>query len=143
MLTELINAFRAGAELANAEVWKKRQVLVNALVAFLSAALAVAAAAGYTINLDDDGVRAIAGALAALVGLFNAGATVATTTRIGLPSRRDAVGADGADRVGDGADQGRHRAGDGAAGGDAGPDDPVPVLNDGAANDAFTNRSAG
>ena len=80
VVTDLLSAFRAGRELANAETWKKRQVLVNALVAVLTAAVALAA------FLD---VQAIAASVAAVVGLFNGAATVATTTRIGMPSKAD------------------------------------------------------
>ena len=89
LIGDFIQAFKAGKELANAETWKRRQVLVNSVAALGMAALSIAAAFGYRINLDADGVQAIAAAVAAIVGLFNAGATVATTTRIGLPDRAD------------------------------------------------------
>ena len=89
LIPDLFIAFRAGKELANAETWKRRQVLVNALVALLTAGVAIAAAFGYPLNLDANGVQAIAAAVAALVGVFNGAATVATTTRIGLPPKTD------------------------------------------------------
>ena len=100
MFADLFRAFRAGQELANAETWKKRQVLVNALVALLTAGMALAAAFGHPLNLDAQGVQAIAAAVAALVGLFNGAATVATTSRIGLPRKADdppGPGSDGGD----------------------------------------------
>lgn len=89
VVTDLFSAFRAGRELANTATWKKRQVLVNALVAVLTAAVALAAFLGHPVNLDSQDVQAIAAAIAALVGVFNGAATVATTTRIGLPSKAD------------------------------------------------------
>jgi len=89
VVTDLLSAFRAGRELANAETWKKRQVLVNALVAVLTAAVALAAFLGHQVNLDSQDVQAIAASVAAVVGLFNGAATVATTTRIGMPSKAD------------------------------------------------------
>lgn len=83
-LIDLFRVLRAGEELANAETWKKRQVLVNALTVLLSSGLAVAAAYGHAVAIDADGVASIAGAIAALVGVFNTWATVSTTERIGL-----------------------------------------------------------
>lgn len=101
-LIDLFRVLRAGEELANAETWKKRQVLVNALTVLLSSGLAVASAYGHTVNLDADGVAAIAGAVAAAVGVFNAWATVATTGRIGLPPAAGDPPAGGADGSGHG-----------------------------------------
>ena len=83
-LIDLFRVLRAGEELANAETWKKRQVLVNALTVLLSSSLVVASAYGHTVALDTEGVASIAGAIAALAGVFNAWATVSTTERIGL-----------------------------------------------------------
>ena len=89
MIGDIFRVLRAGVELSNAEVWKKRQVLVNALAAFLGALVALAAAFGHPLDIDAEGVNAIAGAVAAVVGLFNGWVTVASTRRIGLPPRND------------------------------------------------------
>lgn len=97
LINDIFSVFRAGKELANAETWKKRQVLVNALVALLTAGVAIAAAFGYPLNLDSQDVQTIAAAIAALVGVFNGAATVATTTRIGLPPKANDSPGDGTD----------------------------------------------
>ena len=89
MIGDIFRVLRAGVELTNAETWKRRQVLVNAVAALLGALVALAAAFGHPLDIDAEGVNAIAGAVAAVVGLFNGWATVATTTRIGLPPRGD------------------------------------------------------
>ena len=130
LIQDFFRVFRLGYELTNAELWKRRQVLVNTLAAFIGAAVAVAAAFGYPINLDSDGVNAIAGAIAALVGLFNAGATVATTTRIGLPNRGDDVLTARPDGSGHANDSGTDRAGIEPPGPGPGTDDSIPVLTD-------------
>ena len=54
-LIDLFRVLRAGEELANAETWKKRQVLVNALTVLLSSGLVVASAYGHTVALDTEG----------------------------------------------------------------------------------------
>ena len=102
---DLFRVFRAGEELANAETWKNRQVLVNALTVLLSSALAIAAANGHTVNIDQAGIAAIAGTVAALVGVFNGWATVATTERIGLSPKTVAPPAGGSDGTGYGSPQ--------------------------------------
>lgn len=89
MIGDIFRVLRAGVELTNAETWKRRQVAVNALAALLGALVALAAAFGHPLDIDADGVNAIAGGIAAVVGMFNGWATVATTTRIGLPPRGD------------------------------------------------------
>ena len=89
MIGDIFRVLRAGVELSNAEVWKKRQVLVNALAALLGALAALAAAFGHPLAIDQDGISALAAGIAAAVGVFNGWATVATTTRIGLPARGD------------------------------------------------------
>lgn len=82
----LFTALRQGYILKNPEVWKNRTVAINALVAVIGAALAIAKEFGYTLALSDDTVNA-----AALVvwGVFNAWSTVATTDKIGLRSKVD------------------------------------------------------
>lgn len=89
MIGEFFRVLRAGVELSNAETWKRRQVLVNALAALLGALVALAAAFGHPLAIDSDGVNAVAGGIATVVGLFNGWATVATTTRIGMPAKPD------------------------------------------------------
>lgn len=107
ILNDFFSAFRAGKELANAVTWKQAQVLTNALVALLTALVAIAAAFGYRIALDSAGVQSIAAAVVALVGLFNGGVTVATTVRIGLQPAAGNSRSGGNDRVADRGAEGR------------------------------------
>ena len=107
ILNDFFSAFRAGKELANTVTWKQAQVLTNALVALLTAAVAIAASFGYRLALDDAGVQSIAAAVVALVGLFNGGVTVATTVRLGVqPKAGDSRGG-GNDRMADRGAEGR------------------------------------
>lgn len=115
MIGEFFRVLRAGVELSNAETWKRRQVLVNALAALLGALAALAAAFGHPLAIDQEGVNALAGAVATVVGLFNGWATVATTTRIGLSARPDDAPPGRDDGSGDPGNAGEDRAGaDGA-----------------------------
>ncbi|KON79411.1 hypothetical protein PA01_12790 [Azoarcus sp. PA01] len=75
-------ALRHGASLADPAVWKRRQNLINALVGLLGAALVL-----YPMDISNDDIAAIVGGIAAVVGLFNAWATTATSTKVGLPPR--------------------------------------------------------
>lgn len=126
MIANIFRVFRAGQELANAEVWKKRQALANALVALLVPLAAIGAQAGYLPPLGQNDIELVAGGIAALLlGMFNLWATFATTRRIGLPPRPADLPAGTDDGSGDGSP-----AGDNASrrpDPDAG--DPVSILN--------------
>jgi len=89
IIGDLIGAFRAGKELRNAVTWKNAQLRVSLLVTILSAALGVAKLFGYDLNLSVEEITSIAVAVGVVGGLLNGGTTVATTTRIGLPSKSD------------------------------------------------------
>ena len=74
-----IVVLRHGEELTHAETWKSRQNSVNVLVALLGAAAVFA-----PIEISADDISAVAGGIAAVVGLFNAYTTTATSKRIGV-----------------------------------------------------------
>lgn len=90
----LFTALRQGYILKNPETWKNRTVAVNALMALLGVALAVAKGAGYDIPVSDEMLGAVAAGIWGIVGVFNSWSTVATTAKIGLRSSVDGVGPD-------------------------------------------------
>lgn len=134
LLGEFFNDFKAGSELAHAETWKKAQVLVNALVVLFTAGVAISGSFGYKIDISSDGVQSIAAGVATLVGLFNGGITVATTTRIGLQDKTRNARIDGTDGV-------ANRGVEGRTGVDSDVHSEVstPVKSE----DIFNNRSLG
>ena len=77
----ILDLFRYGGEVANAESWKRGQVTVNSLVALLAALVAMSRAFGYDIPVSNDGIAAIAGGLFAAVNLVF---TVVSSSRVGL-----------------------------------------------------------
>lgn len=85
---ELISVLRQGAMVANPVTWKNRQNLFNALGGFMVAAYTFARAAGWIqIDVSTADILDMATGIAAIGGVvFNVGATVATTDKIGLPS---------------------------------------------------------
>jgi len=95
-LPDFLRVIKAGEEVINPETWKNRQSLVNALVALLIPAVAIARSYGYAIPLSDDQIVQLVGLLTLL--LFNVWATLATSKRVGVPSKSGdapAVGTDG------------------------------------------------
>lgn len=86
-IIDLVNVLRKGAVVADPVVWKNRQNLVNALGGFMVAGYAFAQGAGWIhVNISTSDILAVATGVAAVFGVvFNIGATVATTTKIGLP----------------------------------------------------------
>ena len=71
---------------ANAATWKNRTLAVNAIVALLSALLAIAAAIGYRLDVTREELEALAAGLAALVAIGNSIMHIVTSARVGLPS---------------------------------------------------------
>jgi hypothetical protein len=80
-LSAIIDLFRKGSEVANAEAWKKGQITANTVIALLAAIAATARAFGYPIPVDNDSIAAIGGGLFALVNLIF---TVVSSSRAGL-----------------------------------------------------------
>lgn len=76
--------FRAGQSVADAVHLKNKQNLGNAIAVLLGLLVAVAKAYGVNIPLDDGQLVQLGGAAAILYGMFNVGATVASTDKIGL-----------------------------------------------------------
>ena len=74
-----ITVLRHGEELTHAETWKNRQNSINLLVALLGAAAVFS-----PVEISAEDISAIAGGIAAVVGLFNAYTTTATSKRIGV-----------------------------------------------------------
>lgn len=80
-LSAIIDLFRKGSEVANAEAWKKGQITANTVIALLAAIAATARAFGYPIPVDNDGIAAIGGGLFALSNVIF---TVVSSSRVGL-----------------------------------------------------------
>ena len=80
-LSAILDLFRYGGEVANAEAWKRGQVTVNSLVAILAALVALSRSFGYDIPVSNDGIAAIAGGVFAATNLVF---TVVSSSRAGL-----------------------------------------------------------
>ena len=91
-LTAFYRVFTAGQMVANPVAWKHGQITGGLVAGFLGACIATAKVLGYEIPLSDDQLLQIGGAVVALFGLFNAGATVASTDKLGLSPRPEPVG---------------------------------------------------
>lgn len=86
VIAELFQAFQRGKEVANPATWKNAQIAVNALSAFFAAVLAVAKGLGFDLGITEMQIDALAAGIVALVGVFNAVATVVSSRKVGLPS---------------------------------------------------------
>ena len=84
MISELIRALKAGEELKNKENWKNAQIITGALTSVAGAALMGLRFVGVEVPITDDQIVAIAGGIAAVLGLFNTYTTAATSKSVGL-----------------------------------------------------------
>lgn len=80
-------ALRYGSSLTDPAIWKQRQTRLNALVGLLGALVVLLPVVGVKIEVTSEDVLAIAGGIAAVVGLFvNPYLTTATSDKVGLPA---------------------------------------------------------
>lgn len=79
--------FTSGQAVVEAVRLKKLQISGGLIAGLLGALIALAKGFGYEIPLTDDQLLQIGGGAAALFGLLNAGATVASTDKFGLPAQ--------------------------------------------------------
>ncbi len=79
------NVFRAGQSVANPRALKQAQLATN-IAALLGAVVVLGRLFNYDLHLDDGEIVTLSGAIAIVLGLFNIGATVASTNKIGLPA---------------------------------------------------------
>lgn len=86
-LTAALAALRHGAILADPAGWKRRQNTVNALVGLLGAVIVLLPLVGVNLELSHEDIGAIAGGIAAVLGMFNGYVTTASTDKLGLPAR--------------------------------------------------------
>lgn len=100
MIADLLRALRAGEELTHAETWKRAQLWTASLTALLGAAVSISGAIGHPVPLTGEQITTLVSAVAVLVGVFNTYATIATTTRLGLPAGPGADDAGAADGSG-------------------------------------------
>lgn len=96
-ITSALRVFKAGKMVSNPEAWKKGQVAASSVSAFVFACIAAFSAwTGTEIDVDSLAVDSISVSVVALVpvviGVFNAVATVISTTKIGLQDEREHSG---------------------------------------------------
>ena len=87
LIKDIYDAFQIGKSLANSAAWKNRAVAGNALATLATLSMGIASVFGYQIDVDSDSVQAIAGGIASVIFLLNAGVHIITSDKIGLPSK--------------------------------------------------------
>lgn len=87
LVTSVWKALQAGYKLARSTTWKRRQIAVNAVAGLLAGLVGISKALGYELAVDEDTLLAVGGVVWAVVSLFDAGTTAATTASVGLPAR--------------------------------------------------------
>lgn len=84
-LMQWLDVFRKGSMVADPKVWKDRAGVTILLAGLIMAAVQLAKAYGYELPVDDETALALAGGIAAAVGLFS---NYATSDKVGvLPAK--------------------------------------------------------
>ncbi len=92
LIGDIIDVFRKGRSVANPELWKNVGATGSAVAGVATSALAVAAAFGYRIDLDDAAVQALAMGVAGVLYLVGGGLHIITSDKVGLPPKSDDTG---------------------------------------------------
>lgn len=87
-LAAFFNVLRRGSMVSDPALWKNRSGLAIALAGLIAALVQLAKAYGHELPLDEDSITAIAGGIAAAVGVW---VTYATSDKVGLPPKRGDV----------------------------------------------------
>ena len=87
LLTQIWQAMKAGEELENSASWKNKQATSSSIVAVIGLGITVLGYTGHKIEASNEDLMAIAGGIAVILGLCNSVATIATSKKVGLPSR--------------------------------------------------------
>lgn len=82
-LKALYSVFKAGEQVANPAALKKAQLAANA-ASFFGSIVVLAKVFGYELPVSNDDLVALGATAAFIYSLFNGGATVASSTKIGL-----------------------------------------------------------
>lgn len=83
------DVFRKGQAVADVVGLKNKQMLAAALASFLGGCTVLAKSYGINLPLDDQDLVYIGGTLAVIFGLFQHGATLASSDKVGLSGKSD------------------------------------------------------
>lgn len=84
LITDAIQALKAGNELKNPAAWKKGQNLTNTVITLLTAVVGILRSTGNELPVTDEQLIAIAGVIAGILYTINTFITTASTKKIGV-----------------------------------------------------------
>ena len=87
-LKAFYSVFCAGQSVANPAAWKQGQMTGGIVAGLIGALVALSKTFGYEIHLTNDQLLQLGGTAVTLFGLFNAGITVASSDKVGLPGTK-------------------------------------------------------
>lgn len=92
LIGDIVDVFRKGKSVANPALWQNIGASSAAIAGLLTSALAVAAAFGYSLDISDPVVQALAYGIAGVLYLLSVGVHITTSDKVGLPAKRPQAG---------------------------------------------------
>lgn len=89
---DLLEVFQAGKQVANPEFWKQKTINANVLMVLISGIIGILNffdCSICSIQLSSDQIIGITTGIVSIAGLFNAGSTMATSTKVGIKKKVD------------------------------------------------------
>ena len=87
IITDIIKAMQAGQEITNPETWKNAQNTTNAVAAILSLGISLLRLKGVDLYMTDDSLIALAGGVAAILGVVNGIITTISSKKVGFDAK--------------------------------------------------------
>jgi hypothetical protein len=84
LITDVINAMRAGQEIANPATWKNVQIATNVLTPLIVLGVSLLRSNGHDFGLTDDTIKPLAGYLGTIFCAVNGIITLVTSKKVGL-----------------------------------------------------------
>jgi hypothetical protein len=86
-ITQMMEVFQAGKEVANPEFWKQKTIKANAIMVLISGIVAILNMFDCSLcdlQLTSEQIIGITTGITTIAGIFNAGSTMATSAKVGF-----------------------------------------------------------
>lgn len=93
-ITQIMEVFQAGKQVANPEFWKQKTINANAIMVLISGLIAILNMFDCSIcnlQLTTEQIVGITTGITTVAGLFNMGSTLATSTKVGFKQKTSKV----------------------------------------------------
>lgn len=93
-ITQMMEVFQAGKEVANPEFWKQKTIKANAIMVLISGIVAILNMFDCSLcdlQLTSEQIIGLTTGITTIAGIFNAGSTMATSAKVGFKPKKSST----------------------------------------------------